>query len=172
MQNVHTKQVKKVNPLQCTRCQGIYLNQDELKSHELNVDCAIRCPDCSDEFYTKAQRQEHQRENHPEEANDPVLREVDEAMWKQIKDNLKVYTDTVKRRRSAADPDADREKWVLANTPRYEAGRSKTRFNSKLELGQWYTMFTTLAPDVKILDHPCEYHIEEFLANAKHAPSL
>lgn len=116
-------------------------------------------------FYTKALRQEHQKETHPEEPNDPVLREVDDAMWKRIKDNLKIYTDNMKRRRPSSDPDADRENWVLANTPRYEAGRS-TKFNSKLELGQWYTIFTTLAPNTKVSDHPCELRCHKILTGA------
>ena len=158
MQNVHTKQVKKSNPLQCSRCQDEFPTADELKSHELNVDCAIRCPDCPDEFSSKALRQEHQKEHHSGEADDPLLRELDDMMWKQIKEKVKLYTDVVKNKKGKAsgDPDSDRERWVLANTAKYEAGRSKTKFNSKLELGQWYTIFTTLAPNVKILDHPCE----------------
>jgi len=156
MQKVHTKQVKKVNPLQCSRCQKQFPNSDELKSHELNVDCAIRCPECSDEFLTKAFRQEHQKENHIEESDDVALRELDDAMWKQIKENLKLYAESLKNKKGklSGDPDADRERWVLANTPRYETGRSDTKVNSKLELGQWYTIFTNLAPNMKILDHP------------------
>ncbi len=124
----------------------------------MNVDCAIRCPDCPDEFVTKALRQEHQKESHLEEAHDPILRELDENMWKKVKDNLKVYTDYVKNKRGgpSGDPDPERTRWVLANTPRYESGRSKTKVNSKLELGQWYTIFTTLAPNTKILEHPCK----------------
>jgi DNA-directed RNA polymerase subunit RPC12/RpoP len=159
MQKVHTKQVKKVNALQCNRCQDEFSNQDELKSHELNVDCAIRCPECSDVFLTKAERQEHQKENHFEESNSDAFQELDEAMWKKIKDSLKLYADSFKKKgKVPSDPDAERERWVIANTPRYEAGRSDAKFNSKLELGQWYTIFTTLAPNMKILDHPCRSH--------------
>jgi hypothetical protein len=158
MQNVHTKQVKKINPLQCNRCQDDFTISDELKSHELNVDCAIRCPECPEVFFTKALRQEHQKESHLEKATDPVLRELDDNLWKLIKDNLKIYTDCVKNKKGgpSGDPDPQRERWVLANTPRFENGRSKTKVNSKLELGQWYTIFTILAPNMKISEHPCK----------------
>jgi hypothetical protein len=104
-------------------------------------------------------RQDHQKQSHFEQENDPILREIDEVMWKQIKDNIKAYTDSLKNKKGKAssDPDPEREKWVLANIPRYEIGRKKTKVNSKLELGQWYTIFTTIAPQAKILDHPCKY---------------
>ncbi|KAH8790699.1 hypothetical protein BGZ57DRAFT_876173 [Hyaloscypha finlandica] len=157
MQNVHTKQVKKVNPLQCSRCQDEFRDQDELKSHQLNIDCAIRCPDCVHVFPSKAQRQEHQKENHLEDENDPLLRELDDSIWKQIKDNLNVYTTSLKNKKGGPSgiPNPERERWVLENIPRYENGRSsKLKANSKLELGQWYTIFTTLAPNMKILEHP------------------
>jgi DNA-directed RNA polymerase subunit RPC12/RpoP len=159
MQNVHTRPVKKVNPLQCSRCQDDFPDSDELKGHELNVDCAIRCPDCGEGFLSKVLRQEHQKENHLEDASDPLLRELDDTIWKQVRDNLKIYTDSLKNKKGgpSGDPDPERERWVLANTPRYERGRAtKLKANSKLELGQWYTMFTTLAPNTKVLDHPCE----------------
>jgi hypothetical protein len=161
MQNLHTKKAKKLSPLQCSRCQGDFTDLDELRGHELNIDCPIRCadPDCPDEFLTKALRQDHQKQCHLEQESDPVLREIDDGMWKQVKDNLKSYTDSLKSKKgkSSNDPNIDREKWVANNIPRYETGRTKV--NSKLELGQWYTIFTTLAPNVKILDHPCKLSV-------------
>ena len=161
MQNLHTKNVKKLGPLQCSRCQEEFPDPDDLRGHELNVDCPIRCPDCPDEFLTKALRQDHQKQSHLEQESDPVLIEIDEVMWKQVKDNLKAYTDSLKSKKgkTSSDPNSERERWVVANTARYETGRSKTKVNSKLELGQWYTIFTTLAPNVKILDHPCKQSI-------------
>jgi uncharacterized Zn ribbon protein len=175
MQNVHTKQIKKVNPLQCSRCQDEFPDQDELNSHQLNIDCAIRCPDCANEFSSKAQRQEHQKENHLEDANNPLLRELDESMWKQIKDNLNVYTTSLKNKKGGPSgiPNPERERWVLENIPHYENGRSsKLKANSKLELGQGYTIFTTLAPNMKILEHPCKWIPNFPIFNTEHTLSL
>lgn len=158
MQNVHTKPVKKVNPLQCTRCQVEFGTTEEFQTHELNVDCAVTCPECGEVFTTKALRQEHQKESHPEEEIDRVLRELDDNSWRVIKDALKLYTDIVKgkKSKSAGDLDTDREDWVQSNLLRFEAGRSNTKVNARLELGQWYTIFTTLAPTVTISEHPCK----------------
>ena len=168
MQNVHTKPIKGVNPLQCNQCQDEFTTMDEFQSHELNVDCAVTCPDCGEVFPTKASRQEHQKESHSEEEIDPVLRELDDNSWKLIKDTLKFYTDIVKGKKgkSADDPNTDRENWVQANIDRFEAGRSKTKFNARLELGQWYTIFMTLAPNMKVSEHPCKSSFHLMLETA------
>ena len=156
MQSHHTKKVKKVNPLQCSDCQDKFQNQEELKSHKLDVDCPIRCPDCFETFEAKAKRTDHQKEQHQEEETELAFREIDEVMWKRIKDNLKAYLDVVKKGpkgKGRSDPELD--SWVEANTPRYMIGRS-SKTNPRLELGQWYTIFKTLAPSAEILKHPCK----------------
>jgi len=156
MQSHHTKQAKKVNSLQCTRCQEELPNLDELKGHELNVDCPIRCLNCHEQFDTKALRQEHQKQTHFEEEDQNCFMELDDVMWKQVKDNLKAYSDSLKRGKGRVDPKLT--EWVEANTARYEVGRSsKAKANAKLELGQWYTIFKTLTSGGEILEHPCEY---------------
>lgn len=156
MQSHHTKKVKKASSLQCSDCQSKFQNQDELKSHKLDVDCPIRCPDCSETFDAKAKRTDHQKERHPEAETDVALLEIDENMWKRIKDNLKAYLDVVKKGLKGKDPsNPSLDGWVDANTPRYMIGRS-SKTNPKLELGQWYTIFKTLAPSAEIIEHPCK----------------
>jgi hypothetical protein len=94
---------------------------------------------------------------------------------KKIKHNLKSYTDSLKSKKGgpSGDPDPYREKWVLANTPRFESGRSaRLKANAKLELGQWYTIFKTLAPDMEILEHPCKWHPRFLNLNIKNLSSL
>lgn len=153
MQSHHTKQAKKPNPLRCNRCQDDLSSEEDLKAHELNVDCPIRCLDCREEFDTKAQRQQHQKRSHPEDANEPAFMELDESLWKIVKEKLKAYTDTVKRGKGCIDREL--EQWVQTNTVEYEIGRSsKAKGNSKLELGQWYIIFKVLAKGEEVSKHP------------------
>lgn len=81
-----------------------------------------------------------------------TLMEIDDAMNQKIKTNLKAYTDSLKKGKSRSDPEL--EKWVDKNTERFMVGRSKA--NPKLELGQWYIYFKTLAPEKDVTDHPCK----------------
>ncbi len=157
MQSHHTK---KPNLLQCTRCQEEFENQDLLKSHEMNVDCPIRCPDCREEFEKKAMRQAHQEERHLEETKESRFMEIDDAMDKKIKESLKSYVDSLKKGKGPIDPTLDQ--WIEANTDRYMIGRSSKR-NPKLELGQWYIIFSTLASDTRVLEHPCKIPISPIL---------
>jgi hypothetical protein len=103
------------------------------------------------EFFTKALRHEHQRKSHPEKVAHPVFKELDGTAWRQIKAQLKCYTDSIK---TEIDPIAPRREWVQANTPRFEVGRSKTRANAQLELGQWYSIATFLGANV--IENPCK----------------
>jgi hypothetical protein len=153
MQSHHTK---KPSLLQCTRCQEVFKNQDLLKSHEMNVDCPIRCPDCREEFDKKVMRQAHQEERHLEETKKTRFMEIDDAMDKKIKENSKAYADSLKKGKGSIDP--IRERWIEANTDRYMIGRP-SKHNPKLELGQWYVIFKTLAPEAKIPEHPCKMSI-------------
>jgi hypothetical protein len=153
MQSHHTKNPKKLNPLQCTRCQEGFKNQDLLKRHEMNVDCPIRCPDCPEEFEKKALRQAHQEERHLGEIDELRFMEIDDAMEKKIKENLKGYVDSLKKGKGSIDE--TREKWIEVNTHRYMIGRS-SKPNPKLELGQWYIIYRTLASDAEVPEHPCK----------------
>jgi hypothetical protein len=124
MQSHHTKKVKKASSLQCSDCQTKFQNQEELKSYKLDVDCPIRCPDCLEDFGAKSLRIDHQKEQHPEETN-LALFEIDENIWKRIKDNLKAYLEVVKKGpkgKGRSDPELDN--WVEANTSQYMVGRS------------------------------------------------
>lgn len=154
----HTKKVKKLNELQCSDCQDKFQSKEELKSHKEDVDCPIRCRYCPQTFITKAKRTDHQNEMHQEQEAHLKFLEIDEGMSKKLKENLKAYSDSVKngpKGKGRANPELDA--WVEANSPRYMVGRSaKTTPNAKLELGQWYTIFKTLAPSKEILEHPCE----------------
>jgi len=147
MKSHHTK---KPNPLQCSRCQEEFENQETLKHHELSVDCLIKCPNCPLEFDRKALRQAHQEEEHVNDDVKSKFMEIDESMDEKIKKTLKSYGDALKKGK-AIDPAM--EKWIEANTKRYMVGRRSTA-NAKLELGQWYTIFRTLSPR-EVLKHPC-----------------
>ena len=150
MQSHH---IIKPNLLQCNRCQEEFKNQDLLKSHEMNVDCPIRCPNCREEFEKKTMRQAHQEEKHIEETKESRFMEIDDAMDKKIKENLKAYVDSLKKGKGPISHAL--EQWIAANTARYMIGRS-SKANPKLELGQWYTIFSTLASETKVLEHPCK----------------
>jgi hypothetical protein len=157
MQSHHTK---KSNLLQCTRCQEGFKNQDLLKSHEMNVDCPIRCPDCREEFPKKSIRQTHQEERHIAETKESRFMEIDDDMDKKIKESFKAYADSLKKGKGYIDP--IREQWVEANTDRYMIGRS-SKHNPKLELGQWYIIFSTLTSGAKVPEHPCKESIFSIL---------
>jgi hypothetical protein len=83
--------------------------------------------------------------------------ELDKKMWKRIRDEInafRAYSMSVKNGKNTAKPEL--ENWIDANIARYEAGRSeKANSNARAELGQWYTIFMTLASHKKILEHPC-----------------
>jgi hypothetical protein len=157
VKEVHMKQVKKLNALQCSVCLVEFSDREELQDHTDTVDCPARCLECNEEFQSKALRLEHQKLNHFEEECGGSYMELDEKRWKKIKDELNAfnaYSHSLKKRR--CEPDQDMEKWIGANTPQYEVGRSdKARAKSRIELGHWYVMYTSLAPQTKILEHPC-----------------
>ena len=99
-------------------------------------------------------RQAHQEERHLEEIKESRFMEIDDAMDKKIKERLKAYVDSLKKGKGSSDP--IREQWIEANTDRYMVGRS-SKHNPKLELGQWYIIFSTVASEAKVPQHPCKY---------------
>jgi len=174
MHKVHTKRAKAINPLQCNRCQIVFANQKGLQNHELLVECPLRCPDCPEEFASKTERQLHVQESHSEEAAPQIFQELDKRHWTHLNACLKVYTDAIKDKNGvpAFDPIVGRRVWVEANTPRFEARRSKARSDARLELGQWYTMSTFLGPSTDPMEHPCKYIPALRLLGAKNIHSL
>ncbi|KAH7309347.1 hypothetical protein BKA65DRAFT_519650 [Rhexocercosporidium sp. MPI-PUGE-AT-0058] len=168
MKSHHTKPVKTSSQLQCSRCQDEFPDQEELKAHELDVDCPIRCIDCREEFKSKAFRQQHQKLVHQEEAIECIYMELDESMWKSINKNLKAYTDALKKGKGRVDPVLDR--WITANIARFEVGRSeKAKASAKLELGQWYTMYKTLVPQARIDELPTHPFYDSGIPHSEYA---
>src|ERR1700722_19591595 len=151
MASHHTKKVMKPNLLQCSSCLQEFPNQDDLKKHNTDFDCSIRCPDCLEIFQTKAMRRDHQKERHME-AKESNFMEINEVMSKNIKERLKAYNNSLKKGKTPIDAELDQ--WVDANTARYNVGRHLA--NPKLELGQWYTIFRVLASNGTVSEHPCK----------------
>jgi len=142
--------------LKCSNCQETFKSQDLLTRHTNTVDCLIRCPDCGVEFGTKALRTTHQEERHPGIGNQSQFMEIDDTTWKKMNENLKKFTGSAKPGEPAYDAESKISKWIARNTPRYMEGRPENA-KAYLELGQWYTMFVTLAiPDSPPPEHPCE----------------
>lgn len=84
--------------------------------------------------------------------------EIGQATWKTITDNLKIYTDALKKGKRKETIKPELEQWVEANRARFEIGRSaRARASAKLELGQWYIIFTTLRRQNIMPDHPCKF---------------
>jgi hypothetical protein len=137
--------------LQCSRCQVKFANHDLLKSHEKNVDCPVVCPGCGAGFPNKATRLQHQQDIHNNENKESQFFEIDDAMDKKIKAKLKAYTESLRKGKMNSDPKL--EKWIDDNTERYMIGRDSTA-KPRLELGQWYIIFTTLTSS-DVLGHPC-----------------
>ncbi len=79
--------------------------------------------------------------------------EIDDAMDEKIRENLKSYADSLKKGKKRSDPTMDQ--WIEQNTAQYMIGRP-SKANAKLELGQWYTIFSTLSPGTVVLEHPCQ----------------
>lgn len=50
-----------IRDLQCNRCQTPFETISEFMSHEMNIDCPIRCPKCTEVFAKKALRQIHEQ---------------------------------------------------------------------------------------------------------------
>ncbi|KAG4440563.1 hypothetical protein IFR05_003979 [Cadophora sp. M221] len=168
MKSHHTKPVKKLSQLQCSRCQDEFSDQEELKAHELDVDCPVRCIDCREEFATKALRQQHQKLTHQEEAIECIYMELDESKWKSISKNLKGYTDSLKKGKGRVDPVLDG--WIAANIAQFEVGRTeKAKASAKLELGQWYTMYKTLVPQARIDELPTHPFYDSGIPHSEYA---
>jgi hypothetical protein len=161
MKSHHTK---RADPLQCGRCQTEFSITEEFRCHYEEVDCPVLCPDCVEEFDTKAMRHAHRRESHLEEVNNSIFMELNDVMWEKIEGNLKAYKESLGKGERRIDPEL--EQWVLANSARYDVERSSK--SKKLELGEWYIIFKTLASEVKIPDHPCK---DSFNMGARYAKS-
>jgi len=73
----------------------------------------------------------------------------------EMKKNLKAYGESLKNEKKGKGRiDPAMEKWIEKNTDRYMVGRTKP--NPKLELGQWYILFTTLSLE-GVPEHPCKF---------------
>lgn len=94
--------------------------------------------------------------------------EIDEAMDEKIKENLKCYSDSLKKGKGCSDPAM--EKWITKNTAQYMIGRP-LKANAKLELGQWYTIFRTLSRR-EVLEIPCELSFSVSCSPILNSPSL
>ena len=158
LQLVHTKQVKRLNALQCGVCQDSFQTRDDLRFHTERVDCPARCLECDEEFTSKASRLEHRTLIHGEEESEACYMELDDAKWKKIKDAIKdfnTYSESFKKGR--CQPKVELEDWIKANTALYEAGRlEKAKAKSRTELGHWYVTYMVLSPEKVILEHPCK----------------
>lgn len=152
MQNLHTK---KLDSLKCSDCQDVFKNQSLLKAHTKTVDCPIRCPDCGETFDKKSMRTVHQDERHSGVERMSDFMQIDDAVWRKIKDNVKKFTASPKPGEPGHDPNSKIAKWIAKNTPRYMMGRTEDA-KANFELGQWYTMFCTLSSPENIPEHPCK----------------
>lgn len=150
MQSHHTK---KPESLKCSDCQEYFENQKSLKNHATTVDCEICCPYCDETFSKKATRTAHLNGKHPEGGNTSVFKEMDDALWKKLKENLKAFADSLRKGKGPQDPKFT--KWIEQNTSRYMIGRPANS-NPILELGQWYITFHTLSMQEHIPEHPCK----------------
>ncbi|CZR69924.1 uncharacterized protein PAC_19825 [Phialocephala subalpina] len=154
----HLKEEVKPNALQCSRCQKEFLSREELRSHDEDIDCPVTCLICANVFPNKEKRQQHRKQAHNDDQRD-IFKEIGQTLWKTINDNLKTYTSTLKKAKGKgkATVDPDLERWVEANKPRFEVGRpAKAQASAKLELGQWYIIYTTMGRQNPIPEHPCK----------------
>jgi len=143
--------------LKCVSCQDTFKNQDALTHHANTVDCPIRCPDCRVEFVTKTMRTAHQEERHSGVGNLSHFMEIDDSTWKKMNENLKKFTSSPKPGEPNHDPNSKIAQWIKNNTPRYMTGRLDNAKKAYIELGQWYTIFATLAlPESAPPEHPCK----------------
>ncbi|KAL3422034.1 hypothetical protein PVAG01_06190 [Phlyctema vagabunda] len=150
-EHLSTHHTTKANPFQCNQCQEEFGSSSLLQSHELEVDCPIRCPDCEATFSRKAQRQTHQEQHHQKTRSSQFF-DIDLATEKQIKEELKAYTESLKKSKSPSDPGL--QQWVEKNLVRFMHGRSVSVYKARLELGQWYTIYRIIAPGREVSDHP------------------
>jgi len=144
---------KKTYEFRCSNCQQDFENEELLKNHTMRVDCVICCPECEEKFAQKSMRTSHQEEMHSNGGRSVTYMELDDDLWKILKDKLKAFTDSIKRGSATIDPEL--LKWVAKNTPRYEQNRDATA-SPLHDLGQWYITFHTLNFQADIPDHPCE----------------
>ena len=145
--------MKKTYAFRCSSCQEVFSNEESLRRHTTTVDCDIRCPECNEKFEKKSMRTSHKEKMHSDGGRSVTYMEVDDAMWKSLKDNLKAFADSIKRPNAAIDQGL--QDWVAKNSSRYKQNRNPN-INPLLELGQWYITFHTLRLQKDIPDHPCE----------------
>ena len=147
---------KSADSLKCFSCQDTFNSQDALFHHANTVDCPILCPSCRVEFDTKTMRTVHQEERHSGVADPYYFMEIDDKTWNKMIGNLKKFNSSPKPGDPNHDPKSKIAQWIEKNTPRYMRGRPDNA-KAYLELGQWYTMFVTLAmPESAPPEHPCK----------------
>lgn len=101
---------------------------------------------------SKLERQTHSQQVHPRNDSLSNITEIDEELNSRWKAELKSYSDALKKGKGAED--AQRERWIIANTERYV--NRQVGVNAALELGQWYITYQLLFPGVSHPSHPCE----------------
>lgn len=154
MTSHHRIKTKKRNIFQCSDCQEVFEGKMELKDHRENVTCHIICSECQQEFSCREMRMSHYSKVHTKQADQSPFREIDDDLEAKVKKRLKTYADGLKKGKELNDD--EREKWISANTNKYMRGRDDNA-NPRLELGQWYIIFTTLFPQIQVPE-PCKSH--------------
>lgn len=144
---------KKPDSLKCSGCQKDFKDSNSLKEHNKTEDCEICCLYCEETFEKKTARTAHQNEKHPDGADTSLFKEIDDETWKRLNDNLKTFTESLRKGKGPVDP--NRITWIEKNTERYMDGRPSNA-NPILELGQWYIVFKALSLQEHIPEHPCE----------------
>lgn len=144
---------KKTYAFKCELCQEVFENKELFRTHTSTVDCDICCPECDQKFEKKAMRLSHQEIMHPEGGKSVLYKELDDTVWRRLKDELKAFQDLIRR---GAPLDPGLEKWVVKNTERWQKGRARSA-NPTVELGQWYIAWGVLNLQGNIPDHPCKF---------------
>jgi len=152
MMSHHRIKAKKKNAFQCSDCQEVFEGKTELKAHRENVTCHILCSECQQEFSCREMRMSHYAEVHAKQTDQSPFREIDDDLEAKVKKRLKSYADGLKKGKELSDD--ERESWIRANTKKYIRGRDDNA-NPRLELGQWYIIFSTLFPQIQVPE-PCK----------------
>ena len=152
MTSHHRVKAKKKNSFQCSDCQEVFEGEIELKAHRENVTCNILCSECQQKFDCREMRMSHCSEVHAKQTDQSPFREIDDDLETKIKRHLKTFADGLKKGKEPSDD--ERERWIRANKEKYMRGRDDNA-NPRLELGQWYIIFTTLFPQIQVPE-PCK----------------
>lgn len=137
------------------------MESDSLDSHQKNIDCPIRCADCTEIFHTKSDRMSHCQAKHGNMTGNWGVVDIDEELGRRITSNLKAFSDAHCRLRKGTKRNTEGGfdisiilTWATSNVERYRLGRKNNHAN--FELGQWYIIFSTVFPEVQVPDSPCK----------------